>query len=310
MSYDVVVIGGGAAGLAAGMMLGRSRRRVLVADADRPRNGPSEHLHGFLSRDGASPSELLATGRDELSKYGGEFRAAQVTGIERTDDGFIVRADDAEVSSRCVLVATGLRDELPDVPGIRQQWGRGVLHCPYCHGYEVADEPIAVLGGDNRPFTMHQAQLIRQWSTDVTFFPHRITLSEDERVRLVARGVRIVEGKVSRVVADETSVSGIELDSGETFTCGAIFVGPRFIPRDDLLIELGCAQDDNGWVRTDPSGRTDIEGVWAAGNVVDNPAQLINAASAGSTAAIAINHYLLADDIDRAVAEHGAHAPA
>lgn len=113
---------------------------------------------------------------------------------------------------------------------------------------------------------MHQAQLVRQWSADVTFFPHQITLPDDERARLVARGVRIVEGKVSQVVADEAGVSGIELDGGETVACSTVFVGPRFIPRHDLLIELGCAQDDNGWVRTDPSGKTDIDGVWAAGS--------------------------------------------
>lgn len=308
MSYDVVVIGGGAAGLAAGMMLGRSRRRVVVVDAGEPRNAPAEHLHGFLSRDGASPSELLAVGRNEVARYGGEFRAAEVTGVERAERGFAVRAGGAELFTRSVLVATGLRDELPSIAGVQQQFGRGALHCPYCHGYEVADQPIAVLGGDNRPFTMHQAQLVRQWSSDVTFLPHRIELSDDERTRLAARGIRIVEGEISRVVADDTGVAGVELADGEKVTCAAVFVGPRFLPRDEFLTELGCARDDSGWVRTDPSGRTEVDGVWAAGNVVDNPAQLINAASAGSTAAIAINHHLLADDIDRAVTEHGAAA--
>ncbi|GAA4883646.1 NAD(P)/FAD-dependent oxidoreductase [Saccharopolyspora cebuensis] len=301
MEYDVVVVGGGAAGLAAGMMLGRSRRRVVVVDAGEPRNAPSGHLHGFLSRDGTAPAELLAMGRNEVTRYGGELLTDRVRGIE---PGFVVHlAGGRALTTRRVLVATGLRDELPDVPGVLERWGDDVLHCPYCHGYEVRDSPIAVLGGDNRPFTLHQAHLVRQWSDDVVFFPHRIELADEERERLTARGIRIVDGEVARVVADDGGVSGVELAGGQVVPRAAVFVGPRFVPHDELLTGLGCELGDNGWVAVDPSGRTSVDGLWAAGNVVDNPAQLINAASAGSTAAIALNHDLLAADIDRAVAE-------
>ncbi|WP_433873219.1 NAD(P)/FAD-dependent oxidoreductase [Saccharopolyspora sp. CA-218241] len=301
MEYDVVVVGGGAAGLAAGTMLGRSRRRVVVVDAGEPRNAPSGHLHGFLSRDGTPPAELLAMGRDEVTRYGGELLTDRVRGIE---PGFVVRlAGGRALTTRRVLVATGLRDELPDVPGVLERWGDDVLHCPYCHGYEVRDTPIAVLGGDNRPFTLHQAHLVRQWSDDVVFFPHRIELTDEERERLTARGIRIADGEVARVVADDGGVSGIELADGQVVPRAAVFVGPRFVPHDELLTGLGCELGDNGWVAVDPSGRTSVDGLWAAGNVVDSPAQLINAASAGSTAAIALNHDLLAADVDRAVAQ-------
>lgn len=307
MDYDVVVVGGGAAGLSAAMMLGRSRRAVTVVDAGEPRNTPAAHLHGLLSRDGTTPAELLDVGREEVVRYGGEVRDDRARRIERLGEHeFVVHlASGAALTTRGVLVATGLRDELPDVPGLGQRWGSEVLHCPYCHGHEVADGAFGVLGGDNRPFTLHQAQLVRQWSRDVVFFPNRIVVTDEERARLIARGIRIVDGEVARLVVDDDQVSGVELVDGTVVPRSVVFVGPRFVPRDHLLTDLGCALGDNGWVATDASGRTSIDGVWAAGNVVDSPAQLVSAASAGSTAAVAINHHLLAQDVDRAVANHG-----
>lgn len=308
LEKDVVVIGGGAAGLAAAMMLSRSRRQVAVVDAEEPRNAPSKHLHGFPSRDGAHPAELVKIGADEVRHYGGEIRNGRVVGLEHAEGNkFVVRLEDGgTLTTRALLVATGLRDELPEIEGLHERWGNDVLHCPYCHGFEVRDMSLAVLGGDNRPFTLHQAQLVRQWSEDVVFFPHQITLTDDERHRLVARGVRIVEGEVSGIVSNGDTVSGVELADGQIVPRETVFVGPRFFPQDGLLTSLGCDTDDNGWVSVDPSGQTSVEGVWAAGNVVDSPAQLINASSAGSKAAIALNHYLLADDIKEAVESYDA----
>ncbi|WP_189058879.1 NAD(P)/FAD-dependent oxidoreductase [Longimycelium tulufanense] len=306
MEYDVVVVGGGTAGLAAGMMLARSRRRVVVVDAGEPRNAPAAHLHGFLSRDGMSPAELLEVGRGEVVRYGGELLEGRVRDVERLEErGFrIWLASGGELTTRGVLVATGLRDELPEIPGLRVRWGMDVLHCPYCHGYEVRDAPIGVVGGDNRPFTMHQASLVRQWSADVVFFPNRITVDAEERERLTARGIRIVEGEVARLVVDDGRLSGVELADGQVVSRTAVFVGPRFVPHDELLTELGCEIGENGWVAADAMGRTSVPGVWAAGNVVAEGAQAINAAGAGSLAAIGLNHYLLAADVEQAVADH------
>lgn len=284
------------------MLLARSRRGVVVLDAGEPRNAPAAHLHNFLSRDGMSPADLLAAGRDELARYGGEIVSARALAIERADGGFAVRHDGGDLNARAVLVATGLRDELPAIPGVRERWGADVVHCPYCHGYEVRDTAIAVLGGDNRPFTLHQASLVRQWSDDVVFFPHRIVMTDEERERLVARGIRVVDGEVARLLVDGGRVSGVELADGTAVPRETAFVGPRFVPDDGLLTGLGCAVGENGWVTVDGSGRTSVPGVWAAGNVVDSPAQLITAAAAGSSAGIALNHHLLALDIDSAVA--------
>lgn len=300
----MVIVGGGAAGLSAALVLARARRRVMIVDAGNPRNGVSEHLHGYLTRDGQSPTQLLAAGRKEVLEYGGEMTTGTAIGIEQTEDGgFLVQTDaTASLEARTVLVATGLRDELPNIAGLQDRWGVDVLHCPYCHGYEVRDTPIGVLGGDNRPFTIHQASLVRQWSDDVVFFPNRIELTGTERERLTVRGIRIVEGDVAGVSVADGRLDGVELASGQVVPRSVVFVGPRFVPRDALLTDLGCEADENGWVVTDPAGSTSMPGVWAAGNVSDSPAQLITAAAAGAKAAIALNHYLLEQDIVRAVA--------
>lgn len=305
--YDAVVVGGGAAGLSAALVLGRSRRRVVVVDAGEPRNATASHLHGFLSRDGMDPAELLATGRREVAGYGGELLTGRVVGIERLERArFTVRlAEGGELQARSVVVATGLRDELPDIPGLREQWGQGVHVCPYCHGYEVRDSALGVIGGEDRAFSLRQALLIPQWSDDVVFFPHRIDLASHERELLSARGVRIADGEVTRIVTDESGVRGVEIADGPLVPRTGLFVGPHYVPSDDLLTGLGCELDDEGWVATDRTGRTSIDGVWAPGNVADHTAQLINAAAAGSAAAIALNNtYLVAADVQAALNGH------
>ncbi|MFJ6675676.1 NAD(P)/FAD-dependent oxidoreductase [Actinosynnema sp. NPDC091369] len=307
MRYDVTIIGGGVAGLSAALVLSRVGRRVVVVDAGQPRNAPADHLHGFLSRDGMSPLELLRAGRDEVAGYGGELVEDLVEVVERGSGAeFEVRlAGGRALTTRAVVVATGLHDELPDVAGVRELWGSDVLHCPYCHGHEVRDKAIGVLGGDNRPFTLHQTSLVRLWSPDVVFFPHRITLTDEEHERFAARGIRVVEGEVSRVVEKDGRVSGVELADGRLEPRTAVFVGPRFFPRDELLKGLGCDVED-GWVVVDGVGRTSVPGVFAAGNVVSESAQLANAVGAGSSAGIAVNHHLLAAETAQAVAAYRA----
>ena len=194
--YDVVVVGGGAAGLSAALVLGRARRRVAVVDAGAPRNAPAAHMQGFLSRDGMPPADLAAAGRAEVTGYGVELIKDQVVGIEA---GFFVRLAGGRVlRARRILVATGVRDELPDIPGVRQRWGRDLLHCPYCHGWEVRGQPIGVLG--TQPGSVQHALLVRQWSDNVVFFVHSYDLTSAERVQLAARGVRVVSGEVARLV--------------------------------------------------------------------------------------------------------------
>ncbi|RDI54366.1 NAD(P)/FAD-dependent oxidoreductase [Nocardia mexicana] len=298
--YDVVIVGGGAAGLSAALVLGRSRRRVAVVDAGQPRNAPAEHMQGFLSRDGMPPGELLAVGRREVAGYGVELVDDRVIGAAGSGAEFELRlAGGRTLRARRVLVATGLRDELPEVAGVRERWGRDVLHCPYCHGYEVADQPLGLIGGDEPGAlarAVHLALLLPQWSDDVVFFPHTMALTDAERRRIAGRGVRIVDGKVARLAVEDDRLRGVELADGSAVPRAAVFVAPTFVPDNAVLSALGCAVAETGWAVTDPSGRTSVPGVWAAGNVTNPGAQVITAAGAASAAAIALNTDLVEED--------------
>jgi thioredoxin reductase len=301
-TYDVIVIGGGAAGLSAALVLSRARRSVAVIDAGQPRNAPAAHMHGFLSRDGLPPQDLLTLGREEVMAYGADLVSGTVTDVYRTDTGFRVHRNEAgPLSARRVLVTTGLRDEIPDIPGAAERWGRDLLHCPYCHGYEVRDQPLGVLGGT--PDAIEHALLVRQWSEDVVYFPHTDTVDEDDAARLAARGIDIVPGFVRRLVVTDDRLDGVELSDGRVVTRTAVFVRPRLVPNVDLLTALGTVTDERGWALTDAAGRTSVTGVYVAGNAVNPRAQVITAAGEGSAAAIAINAELVDDDVDAALRE-------
>lgn len=305
--YDVIVIGGGAAGLSAALVLSRARRRVLVVDSAAPRNAPASHMHGFLSRDGLPPSDLLTIGRDEIARYGGEIVSGAVVDLQACGTtGFHVSlGDGSRIRTRRLLLATGLRDELPDLPGLADRWARDVLHCPYCHGYEVRDRRLGVLGW--LPGSARYAQIVRQWSADVVYFAAAGSVTAVDRAQLIARSIDVVEGDVAQVLVHGDRVTGVRLVDGRIVAVDALFVPPRFRGNHDLIVRLGCPLDENGWVATDSNGRTGVPGVWAAGNVVNSRAQVITAAGEGSAAAIDINADLVDEDVNDAVrdAAHG-----
>ena len=301
--YDVAIVGGGAAGLSAALVLGRARRRVVVIDSGSPRNAPAAHMQGFLSRDGMTPGDLLALGREEVEGYGVAIVRGSVGDIT-SDDASRFRVElceDRSIHARRLLVATGLRDEIPDVPGLRQRWARDVLHCPYCHGFEVRDRKLGVLGGS--PAAVRYAQIVRQWSDDLVYIAPAGSLTEAQRHQLAARGIRIAEGAAQRVVVEGDRLCGIELDGDRIVACDALFVPPRFVPNSDLLGALGCALDEDGWPIAGGDGTTSVAGVWVAGNVADPRAQVITAAGEGSAAAIAINADLVGEDVRNAALE-------
>jgi thioredoxin reductase len=297
-AYDVVVVGGGAAGLSAALVLGRARRRVVVVDAGAPRNAPAAYMQGFLSRDGMAPADLLAAGRAEVTGYGVELITDRVAEIE---PGFVVRlAGGRALHARRIMLATGVTDELPDIPGVRERWARDLLHCPYCHGWEVRDQPLGVLGA--LPGSVQHALLVRQWSDDVVFFVNTYDLGGAERAQLEARGVQVVPGAVARLVVDADRLTGVELADGTVIARSAVFVRPGNVPHaDGLLQALGCTVNEAGFAIVDGTGRTSTVGVWAAGNVVDPRAQVVTAAGAGSAAAIALNADLVQEDVERAL---------
>ena len=304
--YDVVVIGGGAAGLSAALVLSRAGRKVMVVDSGAPRNAPAAHMHGFLSRDGMPPREFLALGREEVRGYGGEVLDGVVLDLvpDGTSGFWVLLSGQGSVggrriSARRVLVATGLRDELPDVEGLAELWAKDVLHCPYCHGYEVRDRPLGVLG--NSPDSVRDVQLIRQWAKDVVLFIPPGLLTVQQRMELTARAIGIVEGTVRRLVTQDGHLSGVEMADGALVPRGALFVPPRFVPNNTLLSGLGCEMDDAGWVVLDGTGQASVRGVYVAGNLANPRAQVITAASEGSAAAAAINADLVEEDIRESV---------
>ncbi|GEP35004.1 thioredoxin reductase [Nocardioides szechwanensis] len=307
--YDVVVIGGGAAGLTAALVLARARRRVAVVDAGAPRNAPAAHMHGFLGSDGMPPADLLSAGRSEVAGYGGHVLQGRVDDVVPARGSsprlwFHVRLEDGRtLRTRRVLITTGLRDEIPDVPGAHERWGRDLLHCPYCHGWEVRDQPLGVLGGT--PEAIAHAQLVREWSADVVLFSNGAILTVDEREQLVARGIGIVDEPVTRLSIEDDRLVGVEIESGRVVPRAAVFVRPDFVPHDDLLLRLGCATHDNGWVAVDVTGGTSVPGIWAAGNAVNPRAQVVTAAGEGSAAAIAINNDLVVEDVAVAISAGG-----
>ena len=310
-TYDVVVVGGGAAGLSGALSLARARRSVLVIDGGDPRNAPAGHVHNYLGREGTPPAELYAIGRSEIEGYGAAVAEGVVAGIERGEDGlFAVKlAGGAVVRARRILAATGVKDVLPDVPGLRDHWGTGVLHCPYCHGWEVRDQAIGILSTD-LPTAIHQALMWRQWSADVVLFLNGAGEPDAGQAdQLAARGIRVVPGEVTRLEG-KGRLTGVRLAGGGVEPRDAVVVFSRLSARADYLAGLGITPSEQfagetsiGTALTvNPMGATDIPGVYAAGNLAAPMAQVIGAASAGLMAGAAINGDLIVEDTAQAVA--------
>jgi thioredoxin reductase len=273
MTYDAIVIGGGPAGLSGAVALGRALRSVLVIDSGAPRNAPAEGIHNFLTRDGMPPAEFLAAGREEVRRYGGSIVDGEVTAARGTlADGFTVElADGRSHQARRLLVTTGLVDRLPDIPGLAEQWGHTVLHCPYCHGYEVRGRSIGIIAINER--ASEQARLWRQWSPDVKI------IAGDQVASVEPKGVRLTDG---------------------TFVArDALVIAAPMAARAGFLVTLGleAAEHPSGMgthvPAIDPTGRTAVPGVWVAGNVSEPMAQVISSAAAGLQAGAMINVDLL-----------------
>ncbi len=311
-AYDVIVIGGGAAGLNGALLLARSRRSVLVIDSGTPRNAPAEGVHGLLGHDGLPPLELLERGRAEVRRYGGEIVDGEVTRVERDDDRFVVTtAEGRKTTARRLLVTAGLVDELPAIDGLRERWGREVLHCPYCHGWEVRDQRIGVLANGTR--SVHQALLFRQLSDHVTYFTNTTAITDEEAEQLAARHISVVDQEVEMLEISDDRVRGVRLASGVVIELDTVAVMPHMVARAEFLADLGLElfphpSGIGDHIPVDESGRTSIPGVWAAGNVTDISAQVGASAAAGALAAQQINADLVAEDTAAAMASRRSHA--
>jgi thioredoxin reductase len=283
--YDAVVVGGSFAGLSAAMQLARARRRVLVVDGGRPRNRFAAASHGFLGQDGRAPADILATGRAEVLAYPtASFLADEATHARAVDDGFeLTLASGSTVAARRLVLATGVADELPGIPGLRERWGVSVLHCPYCHGYEVADRRFGVLARSE--MAVHQAVLVRDWSADVTLFTHGVMQPDaDQRALLAERGIRIEERPVAALVGDSPELSAVRLVDGDEIAIEAMFTTLQTRMASPLAEQLGCEFEDGPFgmmIRTDARKVTTVPGVFAAGDAARVPPNATLAAADG-----------------------------
>ena len=304
---DVAVIGGSAAGLAAALQLGRQRRSVIVIDAGEPRNAPAAHMHSYLGHEGLPPADLTAIGREEVRSYGGEVLPGRALDVTRTDDGRF-RVDlvgGHAVIARRVLAATGLVDELPDIEGLAEHWGGDVIHCPFCHGFEVRDRRIVQIV--THPSGLHPAGLFRQLSARFTLVLHDgVDVDTDELAALRTAGVDVVDGTVRRIATgDDGHVAAVELEGGDRIDADAVVIGATFRVRAEPFTSLGLqpAAHPTGrgdFVETDPTGETAVPGLYAAGNVTDPSHQVLQAAADGSRVGAMISFSLAHEDIEAA----------
>jgi thioredoxin reductase len=307
-----VVIGGGPAGLSGALMLARSRRSVVVIDSGTPRNAPAEGVHGLLGLEGTPPPELLRRGREEVGRYSGRVVTGEVTSAAPaapTAEGdlrfTVTLADGRAVQARRVLVATGLRDVLPDIPGLAQHWGHGVVHCPYCHGWEVRDEPIGILAVG--PASIHHALLFRQLTEDLVYFTRGTDLDEDTRARFAARGIRVIDTPVAEVESDDNGITGVRLADGQVVPRRVLAVATTMLARSDGLDGLRLPMEElpGGMgcrFATGVAGTTEVPGVWVAGNATDLTAQVGASAAAGALAGARMNADLAIADTSAALA--------
>lgn len=295
---DAVIIGGSVAGLSAALVLGRSRRRVVVLDTGKPCNHFTHASHGFFTRDGIEPAELAAVGREQLAAYPSvELRAVEAVGVSPVRGGFEVRLADGEaLTARKVLLAYGLRDALPAVDGIEALWGKSVFHCPYCDGWEIRDQPVAIYG--NSDAALHQTWLLRNLTADLVLCTGGAASPavEAARERLAKYGVRIIETPIAHVKSSGSQLEAIVFADGAALPRRAIFVRPDSSHSAPFAHDLGCAIAEAGFIEVDRLGQTSTAGVYAAGDIA-NPFRSVAVASAGgSTAAAGINHALVTED--------------
>ena len=313
--YDVVVAGGGSAGLSAALVLGRSRRRTLVLDGGEPRNAPSSGVHGFFTRDGMPPEELLKIGREQVEAYPSvEVRSARVTGASGENGDFEATLDDGTVvRARKLLLATGVVDELPDKPGFKEFWGRGVYHCPYCHGWEVRDRPLAVLSSGEG--AAERAAFIRNWSRDLVLLTDGpANLNAEGRRTLSALDIPVREESISYLEGEPAGATGglrrIHFEDGSSLEREGLFYVPPQRQGSGLAKMLGCEIAAMGQapagVKSDPTTReTTVSGVYVAGDAGNAVQSALLAAASGANAAFFVNHSLATDEIAAAVGSAG-----
>jgi thioredoxin reductase len=293
-TFDAVVVGGGPAGLSAALALGRATRRVLLASCGPGRNVRADAAHNVFTRDGTPPAELVRIGREQLRPYNVVVRDACAIDVWPADGAYVVRLETGDIRTRGIILATGVRDILPDIRGFQELWGTGVFHCPYCHGWEVANRPLGVYArGED---ALHLTTLIRGWSRDLILFTDGdAELSTDDVQRIQSSGIVIRQDAVQRLVGSG-NLEAVILASGDVIPRAGLFVRPKQEVRSNLPQRLGCAMTAQGRVEADAQGRTSVPRVFVAGDIGPGHQSVPSAAATGAVAGAGLNHDLLAED--------------
>lgn len=296
--YDVVIVGGGPAGLSAALVLGRCQRRVLLCDNGHPRNEASQAMHGYLSRDGINPLEFIRISRGELAPYDTvEIRDVTVVDARCENTRFLTTLDTGEtVESRKLLIATGVRDKVPDIQGIAELYGRSVFHCPYCDGWEIRNQPIAVYGSGERGYGL--ALELTAWSRDLALITDGpCELDDQPRKRLHALNIAIREERVHRLEGKNGILERIVFAGGPPLPRRAMFFTTGQYQQSELAVNLGCQFNDKGTVRTGQYESTHLLGLFVCGDASRAVQWVVVAASEGAEAAFAINTDLIKEDL-------------
>jgi thioredoxin reductase len=294
--FDVLVVGGGPAGLSAALMLGRCRRRVLICDFGEPRNRRATALHGYLTRDGIAPSSFNEIGRRELPVYGVEFRSVGVTAAARHDDHYrVTLADGANETARFLLLATGVIDDLPAISGLDECYGRSVFHCPYCDGWEWRDRRLAAVGHGAHVTPL--ALALRTWSTDVVLCTNGYRVGTRHRERLARNGIVVHRERITRIDHHGGLLTSIVLASHEVVPRDAVFFSTGQHPQSALALSLGCTFTHHGTVKTGNLCDTNVPRVFVAGDASRDAQFVVVAAAEGIKAAVAINKALQTEQL-------------
>lgn len=297
MILDCAIIGGGPAGLNAALLLGRARRTVALFDNNQPRNAVTHASHGFLTRDGVTPAEFRRIAYEEVLRYPTvEHLPLKVTEIRKLQNGFEIITDIERIQSRKLLVTTGLKETLPDIPGIKELYGKSLFYCPYCDGWELRDQPLIVLS--ENPNVYHIARLLYKWSRDLVICTNgRNVLTDEQKQVLSSRNIIVSEQTVAAFHGNEGKLQQVEFIDGSRIDRTGGFVTPQWLPQATFCKSLGYEMTDLRGILTDAAGKSSIPGLFAAGEATTGaPSQLIVAAGAGSTAAASINLELMEED--------------
>ncbi|MGL4608851.1 MAG: NAD(P)/FAD-dependent oxidoreductase [Trueperaceae bacterium] len=300
--YDVVIVGAGSAGLSAALALGRARRKVLVLNGGAPRNAPTDASHNFFTRDGTPPIEMLKIGLEQLTPYGTEVQSHNAESIKKTKDTFELMLDNGQrVGSRRIILATGVVDILPDIPGFRELWGKNIHHCPYCHGWEVRDRPLAVYARGEMGY--HFAIMIRHWSKDLVVCSNGdARFSDEQRQHLKQFDLKLIETPIQKLETSESGLEAIVFRDSTALKREHIFMRPPHQQRSPLAAQLGCTMSEDGlYVKVNSSGETSVPGIYAAGDMTGPMQAVSSAVASGTLVGAMLNHALVFEEAKQVV---------